>query len=827
MSICPRPAKVKKQFNASTGKYTASAPTPRTEACNAVTTVTSTPSSTSTVTTVYVQGPAGPQGPQGKDGWGFEWESEWAEGKSYVKQKEATPNASVVIWGGNEYICIQDHTSSMANSPVDPDGNMEFRGEWTPGEVYTAFDANHKASTVTYGGLSWYCIATNIAEDQVNMPGAGGEAWWVALDTESGSAGEGVNFWKLYLPKGSNGAPGPGANQVDKSYLDQLMDFKDNVFDWVKNADLVDWLKAGAIAAGVIWAGSKVMDMMNPDSGSENHDARYNGSPGYSGAYTAPSLPQVVASLCEYSDITYDVSALPAEPVSFTIASATSIRNILEQLSVAFQFDCVNSGGVLKFVPRNTSPIKTITLADMGFSSSDQLPAPYVVKRLQGIDLPRYVSLTYRSEDVDYNSYTQSAELYTYTEGQQVALEVPVCISHEKAKAICETSLTNAHLERTNFKFNTTYKFIDVEPGDILNSEVHGLIRVLRVTENEEGILEFECSDAGVDAANMVSNTSPQLPAVSNKVVAEIGPSQAFWIDPTNLDDTDKTVRVYAAVHGYGKAGWPGAAIYMSEDGGASYEQIGTATKEATLGMVGFATESSPWHVWDNTTEIVVTLKTGTLLSKSEQAVLNGANRAQVGQEMIGFCNAQLIGEKTYKLTKLLRGRQGTEAYVGTHQANELFCLLDDALVRIELTDSDRATTKKFKVVTIGSSLDLVDAEDVQIISNNTMMWSVFNPKLVKSGTDFVLNFSERARFDNQLKDFSTTNHDIDWAGFGIAVLDSNNVVKKTFVVQGTSFTYTGTQQVNDFGSTQTHIKMSIVQMSQKWGGGFPTVINN
>jgi hypothetical protein len=403
-----------------------------------------------------------------------------------------------------------------------------------------------------------------------------------------------------------------------------------------------------------------------------------------------------------------------------------------------------------------------------------------------------------------------------------------VTLSDSRAKQIAELALINSHLERMNYKFSTTYKFISVEPGDILNSPM-GLIRILKVTEVDEGVLEFEACDAGSDAALSASNQNIQAPTTPSApaVTTSLGYSGAFWLDPTNLNDQDTGVRVYAAPHGFGRAGWPGAAIYMSEDGGLTYEQIGTASQEATLGIVETAVSSADYHVWDETTQITVKLNSGTLLSKSELAVLNGDNWAMIGQEIIGFKNATLIADKTYRLTGLLRGRQGTEQYVGNHQANELFCLINSALIKIDLADSDRGTTKKFKVVTIGSSLDKADAEDVHIVSNNTRMWPVYNPVIALSGQDWVISWRERVRFDNQIKDFATTNHDPDWAGFGVAILDADGKVKSSYVVQGTSVTYTKAQQVADFGTLQAGIKVSIVQMSQKWGGGYPTVINN
>lgn len=763
-----------------------------------------------------------------QEGWGFEWKSTWAAGEVYVAQSNEHPKASVVEWNGTSFVCIQDHIAEMANSPVLPGSAMDNKGEWAAGEVYTTYSDTHQASVVTYEGSSWYCIQDHIAELE-NSPVDGG-SYWARLDTENGSDGSGAQYWEVMAKAGANGSGGSGLPTAEKSYLDKLTDFKDNVFDWIENADLTDWLTAGAIAAGVIWAGSEIVDAIYGDGeGDGNASTTYNGSAGYAGTYTAPSLPVVVSSLCDFAGIAYDVSALPAEPVSFAIGQSTSVRTILAQLSVVFQFDMVDSGGILKFVPRTASSVKTITLEDMGFSEGEMPPTPYTAKRYQGVDLPKNVSLTYYSEALDYSKYTQTYELHTFDEGQNVTLEIPVTISDARARQVAELALVNSHLERMNYKFQTTYKFIDVEPGDILNSPM-GLIRILKIQEKQEGVLEFEACDAGAEAALTASNMGIQAPpsiSYPTNTATSLGYSGAFFIDPTNLDDQDTSVRVYAAVHGFGRAGWPGAVIYMSDDNGLNYYEAGSTTSEATIGLVEAPVASASYYTWDNTTEITVKLNSGELLSMSELAVLNGQNWAQIGQELIGFCNATLVGEKTYKLSKLLRGRQGTEQFISTHQANELFCLIDD-LVKLEFPDSDRGSIKKFKVVTIGSSVDKAEEKTVQIISNNTRMWTVYKPVVAIQGNDWIISWNERVRFDNQIKDFSTTNHDPDWAGFGVAILADDGVtVKSTHIIQGSSFTYTAAQQTLDFGTIQAGIKVSIVQMSQKWGGGYPVVINS
>ena len=772
MSVCPKPDTVKVAAKGPAAKFTANAPAPRTEACNTSVTTTVSQSGNATSTTVYVAGPAGPKGDKGdpSDVFGFKWEGEWEAGKEYVKQSAENRNGSVVQRYGKAWMCIEDHTSETKNGPMDIAHIMEM----------------DESSEPTEWELYWQILA---------------------------------------------GANAYGESQLtpdEKSWFEKLTDIKDGIFDWIENADLGDWLKAGAVAAGVIWAGSKVSDMMAGDPEEDSDaDQRYTGSPGFAGSYQAPSLRTVVSSLCDYADITYDASKLSGSDVcEFTIGQSTSVRGILEQLSLAYQFDMVNSGGVLKFIPRHAVAIRTIELSDMGYSDGGTPPAPYTAKRFQGIDLPKQVTLTYFAADVDYNEYSQNAELFTYEEGQNVELRVPVTLSHTRAKQLAELSLVNSHLERMNYKFNTTYKFIDVEPGDILNSPM-GLIRILKIAEMNEGILEFEACDAGDDAALLASTMNVQAPAPLNNKVVKIGKSGVMWIDPTNLNDQDKSVRIYAAVHGFGAQSWTGAAIYMSEDNGQSYEQIGSSNREATLGIVESPVPNADYHVWDLSTQIVVKLKTGTLLPKSEIAVLNGDNFAQIGQELIGFCNADLIGDKTYRLSKLLRGRQGTESFVGTHKSNELFALVDAGLIRIDLDDADRGTTKKFKVVTIGSSLDVTDEEDVQIISNNTRAWSIYGHSIYREANSWKVTWKGRVRFDNKLKDFSEITNDEDFGGFGVAVLDDNDNTKSTQVVLTPSFTYTGAQQIADFGHLKSNLRLSIVPMSKKWGGGYPTIINS
>lgn len=745
---------------------------------------TSSNTTSSSIVTIPLPGPTGPIGPAGlagKDGLGFVWAGDWVTGHVYQAQDEASSvpeerTSDVVYHHGQSWICILNHTSDSITEPQLED---------------------------FVGPTDW---ATN---------------------------------WALVVKKGES-----GLGSVELSFFDNLVN---GVFDWIKNASVGELLLAGAAAIGVIWAGTKVIESIFPSSGPGDGtgdglaDQRFTGSDGYtSGGYTepgpggitipafvAPDIKTVLSELCEYGGIPYDVASLPDEECQLTIGQNTSIRNILSTLSLSYQFEMVDSAGTLKFVPRTGTSVKTIPLSSIGYGKSSVSPVPYTSKRFQGIDLPRSVTLTYMSEDTDYNQFTQASYLPTYEEGQDITLSVPVTLSHAKAKEISELALIQSHVERMQYKFTLTYNDLDLEPGDVITT-TFGVVRITKINEIEEGLIEVECTDAGAMEAVLSSNLEVTIPPASSNIPLTLGYSQAFWIDPGIMGDTDTGVRLYAAVHGYDRAGWPGAQIFMSENSGSSYSTVGIANEEATFGLVVSATPSADHYVWDNITSISVTLKTNELLSVSEIDVLNGKNFCMIGQEVIGFKTATLTAPKTYTLTGLLRGRRGTEQFVGTHQANELFVLLDSNLVRIDLTDGDRNKTKSFKVVTIGSALDRVTSEDVQIVSNNLRLWTIRKPKVLKVGNDYNFTWGERVRYNNGLKDSAELIHDDDWAGYGIIIYDNTETtIIKTYTTQTESWTYTGAMQTTDFGSLQSSVKTKVVQLNKNGTPGYPTTINS
>lgn len=826
MSVCAVPAKQRKGVHTN--------PTPTTLAPSALkyyyceggtTTVIPTEPGAPVTTTVCCPspGPQGPAGPQGEAGGGLKYVGAWTTSTEYFFESGTPMSTSIVKYNDVVYVCIAAHTADSTTEPgvgLDWESKWEVFGEvrrlrWTGDWVDAHYYYTNDVVRNPFDSNMYIAKTTTTSNDN-NEPGFG-----ITWETD----------WELF----SSG--GGFSNPADQNFFDQL---KNNVFDWMKNATVGDWLGALAIGAGIIWAGSTIIDAITGNGGGDGHaDSRYNGSPAYTGTITAPTLPVVVASLMEFAGFAsggYDVSMLPSTPLNFTVSGTVNTRAVLNQLALAYQFDIISSGSVIKFIPKYQSTIRSLTTDDLGHVKDSTVGGvKYAAKRMQGIDLPRSVTLKYYSEAIDQNIFTQTSTLETYIEGQDTSIEVPFTMTDAQAKTITETVLVNSHIEQQQYSFTTDYHNIDLEPSDVitipLDTGGNTQVRIIEINETDDGLLEFTTTRSDYNSYSYVSSgagvTVP--PDQPSQVVTSLGYSQALFLEVPPLNDNDGTTpRIKALIHGYGRAGWPGADVYRSTDGGNSYSLLATSSALSTFGLCPNAVPApSDYRIWDTTTTISVTVKQGTLLSAaSDLAVQNGANWCMVGEEVIGFVNATLTGTSgglnVYSISRLMRGRAGSELKCSTHVANELFVLLDSTLVDIPLAVADLGKTVKTKTVTTGSDISKVAAVDVQPFGLNLRPWRVaLLTKARQPNNDWVFTWIERPRMNNDLRDYTEISHDPDYAGYAYAII-SGSVVKRKGTTTDMTFTYTAAMQVEDFGSVQSSITGSITQMSTLVGGGYP-----
>lgn len=438
------------------------------------------------------------------------------------------------------------------------------------------------------------------------------------------------------------------------------------------------------------------------------HDIPY-GSP----LATSPVLlADIVTDLSERSGLTesdIDVTDLTDQVLGFTISHQMAARSALEPLMQAFFFDPVESDYKVRFRKRGRPAVVTIVDDDLAAHSAGGSPPDLVeVKRKQETDLPQVVNIKYKNPAADYQTSAQYEARQVGRSHSAVTVDLPIVMDDEKAKQVAAAALYSAWAERTGLTFATSHQYATLEPTDM--AIVHN--RLVRIVHRKRsgGLIEWEAYADGntIYASEVLNQGGSAAPAgLVGQIILTTPLTSMQILDTPLLQDTDAAPGFYIAAAGM-KAGWQGAQVWKSVDGGVSYLPLITIPNASLMGTASNAL--GPYaggDTFDELNTLTVSLlangSTASLESATEQAVLNGANAALVGNEVIQYKRAVLNDNGTYTISGLLRYRRGTDAAV--HTAGERFVALSTNLVRVTVPTSDIGLPRVYKAISNGGTL--------------------------------------------------------------------------------------------------------------------------
>ncbi len=133
--------------------------------------------------------------------------------------------------------------------------------------------------------------------------------------------------------------------------------------------------------------------------------------------------------------------------------------------------------------------------------------------------------------------------------------------------------------------------------------------------------------------------------------------------------------------------GWRRAELIASFDGGSTWAAAGATAPPAVLGTALEVPAVAGSALIDERSQVEVELLNEAmwLESRSDSALCDGANLALLGEELIQFGQAEPLGERRFRLSRLLRGRRGTEWAADLHAQGEPFVLIEaESLVAVE-----------------------------------------------------------------------------------------------------------------------------------------------
>lgn len=435
-------------------------------------------------------------------------------------------------------------------------------------------------------------------------------------------------------------------------------------------------------------------------------------------AATGTTVDLVVAEIAGKTGLglsDLDVSALADESVrGYIIGRRSTARSCIEQLMQAFQFDAVESGGILKFVKRGSVPCLTLGEDDLaaGTPGEDKGP-PLSITRTQDVELPVLVNVLYINPDADYQQgHQQARRLAVATTDQSITVELPMVITDTQAIQLAERVLYTAWTERSRFELRLMRRFVRIEPTDVIDVVENGSANRLRITGatlGPDGVYKLKA--VAEDEEVYVSTRQGAATDFEPAVIVFQGPTTLTLIDGPMLFDDDDNAGFYCAVHGQTDA-WRGATIYASSDD-VTWSDITSFFGEATAGATTTVLPDCPrWGSWDRTGTVEVRMLRGDLASAAtELDVLNGGNVLMIGNEIVQFATAEEIDADLYRLSNLLRGRRGTEGACGTHAEGDRVVKLDSvALQRIHMASAGWVRRRRFRRqrITAGISLRLL-----------------------------------------------------------------------------------------------------------------------
>lgn len=428
-----------------------------------------------------------------------------------------------------------------------------------------------------------------------------------------------------------------------------------------------------------------------------------------------PALSEVVKRLCLRTGLLteddIDVTELEDDVVrALAVTQVSPTRSTIEALMAAYLFEPVE-GEKIKFVKRGGAAALAIPYDDMGASSGDPVE-PLPLRRLNDIELPARVTVKYANTLNDFQDGSESGDrLVTQSTAVQM-VELPIGFEPQEAKRIADANTMDLAVSLIGIgPVSLTRKYSQLEPTDVvlLNGKDGSVFRS-RITKltSAGGILtaEFVLDDATV--IDSVANTSGNY--ASSTLVRNASKTDLVALDIAPLRDADASDPGMYFIP-YATSPWPGAALYLSDDGITFSRSIDFSTR----GVLGTTSDAlGDWtggNRFDECNSVTVNIGDGSFTSTTNDNLLNTtANAIAVGTqgvwEILQFRDAELLSAGVYRLTGFLRGRRGTGWAIGLHQAGERVVLLSTSALR-HITDevTDLAVQRFAKAVTFGRSI--------------------------------------------------------------------------------------------------------------------------
>ncbi|MEM6534209.1 MAG: glycoside hydrolase/phage tail family protein [Pseudomonadota bacterium] len=383
-------------------------------------------------------------------------------------------------------------------------------------------------------------------------------------------------------------------------------------------------------------------------------------------------LAAVIEDIAARGGTDVDASGVSGFVEGYTLESPSNLRTAMAPLQTAFAFDVVEHETGLVF--RHRANADQLIIED---GQTIEASLSHVRPLIEAP--PTSVVLNYVSGAGSYEPAVVEARTAGGGAKTEVRVTLPMVLGEGRAQGIAEDLLSETR-DRTGVSFSVGPQTLVAEPGDIVFVEDDGPFFI--------DAIEDDGLSRAISTRRMgeVSLPNRSVDAGDERPVRTIASLPEFVLLDVDLSLLLGARGLFAAVSA---SPWVGP-VSIEIGGDISYlSPRGEAVSPAGIGRLQSELSSGPLGRWDRRAVIDIVLPDQQLSSKSVTAVLNGDNRLLVqgdeGAELIGFLDAELIGEETWRLTGLMRGLQGSQ--ILAFETGAVAVLVDDRLPPIQMSD--------------------------------------------------------------------------------------------------------------------------------------------
>jgi len=434
------------------------------------------------------------------------------------------------------------------------------------------------------------------------------------------------------------------------------------------------------------------------------------------------------------------------------------------------------------------------------------------------------VNVVFITRLFNYQSSTQYSQREVTSSLDTLTIDLPLVCSDQIAKNIADITLFTGWMGRTGFEFHLPVRYARLEPSDVITITVSGITHRMRIVSTRMtglSVMRVQAVAEDVSTFDFYSAPGAGTGLLQGNSIVPATSLEMLDIPAFPGDDSDKGILRLAACGLSEK--WSGAALYRSDDNGANYTRVNDLNSAASIGRTVGVLAAGATTVFDESNTVtVLLLGASTLQSVTPLAVLNGANAAMIGNELIQYTTATLVEPGKYVLSGLLRGRLGTEWAVSGHMAGDRFVLLDGNLGKMTMANNVIGLPRQYKPVSFGSTLPATNAQSFTYSGVALKPYSPVQIAGLRDGSgNLTLNWVRRTRLGGDWQDGIDVPLNETLEGYEVDIISGTDIKRTIAGLSAPNTTYSAAEQTTDFGSVQSSVVMDIYQLSGIAGRGY------